>query len=66
MAKLASAQHLIEKVVKQFRLNLEQERGFRIIANHASSPQSKQFENVLGWHGWYWKVTGLQINSRAS
>ena len=37
-AKEKSAQRLIDKVVKKYSLNREQERAFRIVANHAVQP----------------------------
>ena len=33
-AKSAVAQKLIDKTVQEFTLNTEQERAFRIVANH--------------------------------
>ncbi|EPQ56050.1 hypothetical protein GLOTRDRAFT_13439, partial [Gloeophyllum trabeum ATCC 11539] len=34
--------------IAQFSLSPEQERAFRIVANHASSPQSEQLNMYLG------------------
>ena len=50
-AKTAAAQQLIDKVVHFFRLNTDQERAFRIIANHASSPQDDQLKMYLAGMG---------------
>src|SRR6202453_852061 len=50
-AKTAAAQQLIDKVVHYFRLNTDQERAFRIIANHASSPQDDQLKMYLAGMG---------------
>lgn len=42
---------LIEKIVKDFTLNEEQERAFKIVARHACLPQSKQLLMYLGGMG---------------
>jgi hypothetical protein len=39
---------LVEDTIKKFNLNTEQERAFRIVANHAVSPQTEQFKMYLG------------------
>jgi hypothetical protein len=50
-AKTKEAQDLINTTVKNFGLNKEQERAFRIVANHAVSPQSEQLKMYLGGMG---------------
>jgi len=50
-ARLSETQMSIDKTVKTFRLNTEQERAFRIIANHAVTPQSEQLKMYLGGMG---------------
>ncbi|KAF9553063.1 hypothetical protein CPC08DRAFT_646084, partial [Agrocybe pediades] len=42
---------ITEDIVKQFGLNSEQERAFRIIANHACSPSPEQLKMYLGGMG---------------
>ncbi len=48
-----AVQSLIDHTVKdkKFMLNKEQERAFRIIANHAVTPQSEQLKMYLGGMG---------------
>src|SRR5436190_23618184 len=41
-------QGMIDTTVKRFSLNTEQERAFRIIANHSSSPEIDQLHMYLG------------------
>jgi hypothetical protein len=55
-AQSEAAQNLIEDVMK-FELNSEQERGFRIVANHAVTPGAEQRNNVHRCHGRYWNIT---------
>ena len=52
-AKLEHKQDIdrIDKIIKQFTLNEEQERAFRIVAQHASIPQSDQLKMYLGGMG---------------
>ena len=47
-AEDAAAQRLIDSIVVKFTLNTEQERAFRIIANHASQPSHEQLKMYLG------------------
>ena len=47
-AEDAAAQLLIDNIVVKFTLNTEQERAFRIIANHASQPSNEQLKMYLG------------------
>ena len=41
-------QNLIDATVTKFRLNTEQERAFRIVANHSSSMDNEQLKMYLG------------------
>ncbi|KAF5343722.1 hypothetical protein D9758_016521 [Tetrapyrgos nigripes] len=50
-AALVDSQEKIESCVKKFTLNNDQERAFRIIANHISSPQTEQLKMYLGGMG---------------
>ena len=50
-AKSKASQKLIEDTIKKFKLNTEQERAFRIIANHAVSPKTEQLKMYLGGMG---------------
>jgi hypothetical protein len=50
-AKEKSAQRLIDKIVKKYSLNREQERAFRIVANHAVQPQTEKLKMYLGGMG---------------
>lgn len=43
-----SNQDMIDKIVVDFTLNTEQERAFRIIANHAVQPSGEQLKLYLG------------------
>jgi len=43
--------HVVTDTVKKFSLNTEQERAFRIIANHAISKDSGQLHMYLGGMG---------------
>ena len=45
------AQKLIEDVIQKFLLNSEQERAFRIVANHAVTPGAEQLMMYLGGMG---------------
>ena len=46
-AKSAVAQKLINETVQEFTLNAEQERAFRIVANHSIEPKSEQLKMYL-------------------
>ena len=50
-AKKANDRDIISKTCLDFSLNKEQERGFRIIANHASEPYPDQLKMHLGGMG---------------
>jgi len=50
-AKLKSDQKLITSTVKDYSLNTEQERAFRIIANHSLEPKSDQLKMYLAGMG---------------
>src|ERR1700683_578827 len=50
-AQLETAQKLIEDVIEKFELTSEQERAFRIIANHAVTPGSEQLMMYVGGMG---------------
>src|ERR1700728_1611209 len=50
-AQSESAQKLIEDVVDKFELTSDQERAFRIVANHAVSPGSEQLMMYVGGMG---------------
>jgi hypothetical protein len=50
-AKTEAAQKHIDQCVNDFNLNTEQNRAFRIIANHATTPQSEQLKMYLGGMG---------------
>jgi hypothetical protein len=43
-AESSQRQKLIDVTVQKFSLNVEQERAFRIIANHSSFPSSEQLK----------------------
>jgi hypothetical protein len=43
--------HIIDSLVTKFLLNHEQERAFRIVANHACEPQSEQLKMYIGGMG---------------
>ena len=43
--------HIIDNVSQEFCLNSEQERAFRIVANHASNPLSEQLKMYIGGMG---------------
>ena len=47
-AKVNKEQNIIDNTVSKFLLNTEQERAFRIIANHASSKKPEQLKMYLG------------------
>ena len=47
-AQSETAQKLIEDVVEKFVLTSEQERAFRIIANHAVTPELEQLMMYVG------------------
>jgi hypothetical protein len=46
-----SAQDVIDKTVADFNLNSEQERAFRIVANHATTPNAERLSMYLGGMG---------------
>jgi hypothetical protein len=46
-----SQKPMCDKIVKKFRLNTEQARAFRIVANHAANPNSEQLKMYLGGMG---------------
>ena len=50
-AKSDVDQNLIDKTVKDFNLNTEQERAFRIVANHATIPGCEQLKMYLSGMG---------------
>src|ERR1700692_3155533 len=50
-----TAQKLIEDVIEKFELTSDQERAFRIIANHAVTPGSEQLMMYVGGMGGTWK-----------
>src|ERR1700723_3482107 len=50
-AQSKSAQKMIEDVVERFELTSDQERAFRIVANHAVSPGSEQLMMYIGGMG---------------
>src|ERR1700677_2701811 len=50
-AQSETAQKLIEDVVEKFELTSDQERAFRIVANHAVSPGSEQLMMYIGGMG---------------
>jgi len=50
-AKLKAAQSQIDGVVKGFQLKTDQERAFRIVANHAVSPNPEQLKMYMGGMG---------------
>ena len=47
-AKVNKEQNIIDNTVSKFLLNTEQERAFRILANHASSKKPEQLKMYLG------------------
>ena len=47
-ARSESAQKMIEDVVEKFELTSDQERAFRIVANHTVSPGSEQLMMYVG------------------
>src|ERR1700674_2527507 len=50
-AQSETAQNLIEDVVTKFKLNSEQERAVRIVANHAVTPGAEQLIMYVGGMG---------------
>jgi hypothetical protein len=50
-AEMADNQNIINNTVKDFKLNAEQERAFRIVANHATMSQPGQLKMYLGGMG---------------
>ncbi len=50
-SKSEAAQTFIEDTVKSFRLNTEQKRAFRIVANHSVTPRCEQLKMYLGGMG---------------
>ena len=53
----------IDAIVNQFMLNKEQERAFRIVANHASNPYSEQLKMYIGGMGGTGKTQVLKALS---
>ncbi|KAJ7085288.1 hypothetical protein C8R44DRAFT_752888 [Mycena epipterygia] len=51
----------VTSIVTRFKLNLEQERAFRIVADHASTPQRMPLRMYLGGMGWNWQVAVFKI-----
>ena len=49
--KSTAVQKLIDETVHEFTLNAEQERAFRIVANHSVEPKSEQLKMYLGGMG---------------
>ena len=62
-AKSAADQKLINKTVKKFTLNAEQERAFRIVANHSVEPKSEQLKMYLGGMGGTGKSQVIKVLS---
>jgi ATP-dependent exoDNAse (exonuclease V), alpha subunit - helicase superfamily I member len=50
-AELEVVQNLVESTVANFSLNIEQERAFRIVANHSTTFKSDQLKMYLGGIG---------------
>ena len=50
-AQSEAAQNLIEDVIEKFELTSEQERAFRVVANHAVAPGSEQLIMYVGGMG---------------
>ena len=50
-ADSVDAQKIIDDVIREFNLNKEQKRAFRIVANHASIKAPKQLKMYLGGMG---------------
>src|SRR6266536_2419017 len=50
-ARSKGVQRLLDQTVMTFNLNTEQERAFRIVANHVVSPGSEQLKMYLGGMG---------------
>ncbi len=49
--RVEGVSHFVDSTVKKFFLNKEQERAFRIVANHAISPHHDQLRMYLGGMG---------------
>jgi len=49
--RVEGVSHVVDSTVKKFFLNKEQERAFRIVANHAISPHHDQLQMYLGGMG---------------
>src|ERR1700683_4475835 len=47
-AKVEKEQNIIDSTVSDFLLNIDQERAFRIIANHASTEKAEQLIMYIG------------------
>ncbi|KAA1478948.1 hypothetical protein DENSPDRAFT_788621, partial [Dentipellis sp. KUC8613] len=47
-AKNLEDQNQIDSIVREYTLNAEQERAFRIVANHAMTPDAGQLKMYLG------------------
>ena len=54
------AVNMLEMVLQKFKLNPEQGRAFRIVANHATIDNSTQLKMYLGGHEWYRKISSLK------
>jgi len=50
-AKAQEVQEHVDQTVCEYSLNTEQERAFRIVANHAVTPESEQLKMYLGGMG---------------
>ena len=50
-AFMVEEQSIIHTTVKKFELNTNQERAFRIVANHATEPHAEQLKMYLGGMG---------------
>jgi hypothetical protein len=50
-AEQVEQQNMIDETVTEFHLNTEQERAFRIVANHATTRRSRQLKMYLGGMG---------------
>jgi hypothetical protein len=50
-AKKEEEQNVIDSIAQEFNLNEEQERAFRIVANHATMKKSEQLKMYLGGMG---------------
>jgi len=50
----------ISSTISDFSLNEEQERAFKIVANHSVEPTSEQLLNAFGWNGRHRKIPSYQ------